>query len=89
MIGNWKKETLSEKPSELQLIASGIYMERKNIHEVYHEGDELQDGYTAWECDSRDISVSDYNLLKSFESIRVDEAIDNYTLQLIEEGVIS
>ena len=36
----WTEERCSEKPQELQLIASDTYIERKNIKEVKHPADE-------------------------------------------------
>lgn len=92
MVGNWKKEICAVQPDELQVIADGLYMERKNIHEVQHEPTEGMDAYISWESDSREISISDYNLIKALEDINVEdaveEAIDAYTLQLIEEGLL-
>jgi len=88
MVGNWKQETCAIQPDEIQIIADGIYMQRKNIREVVREAIEGQEGYTSWECDSREISVTDYNILKELENVQVDDAIDAYTMQLIEEGVL-
>lgn len=86
----WTEERCSDKPQELQLIAEGLYMERRNITEVTHEADEIAgtDAYTEWVCESREITVSEYEMLKSIEEIDTTEAIDTYTMQLIEEGVI-
>lgn len=84
---DWKKEISSQQLPELQVIAPEVYMERRNIHEeqVEMEGEEP---YTQWVSDSREITFSEYNMLKSIEEIDTTEAIDNYTLQLIEGGVI-
>lgn len=49
----WTKERCSEEPQELQLVADGIYIQRKNIEEVQHEATEGMEAYTDWECDSR------------------------------------
>jgi len=84
----WKKERCASKPDELQLIAPDLYMERKNIVEVEHEGVEGEDPYTDWECDSREITVSEYEMLKSIEGINTQDAIDAYTEQLIEGGIL-
>lgn len=88
MIGTWKKEICATQPVELQVIAPNLYMERKNIHKVEHEANEGQDAYISWESDSREISMSDYNLLNSLKETKIDDAIDAYTMQLIEEGVL-
>ena len=88
MIGTWKKECCAARPSELQLISSDTYMERKNIAEVEHPAEGGMDAYTDWECDSREIGTSEYWMLKSIEEIDTDKAIDDYTMQLIEEGLL-
>lgn len=44
--------------------------------------------YTDYECESREISVSEYEMIKSVEQINTDKAIEDYTLQLMEEGVL-
>lgn len=44
--------------------------------------------YTDYVCESREITVSEYEMLKSIEQISTDKAIDEYTMQLIEEGVL-
>lgn len=76
----------------MQLIASDTYIERKNIKEVKHPADETAGTeaytYTEWVCESREIGVSEYEMLKSIEAIDTTKAIDAYTLQLIEEGLL-
>lgn len=46
------------------------------------------EAYTDYECESREISVSEYEMIKSVEQINTDKAIEDYTLQLMEEGVL-
>ena len=77
----WTKERCSEEPQELQLVADGIY-------KVQHEATEGMEAYTDWECDSREITVSEYQMLESIKQINTDKAIDDYTAQLIEEGLL-
>ena len=86
----WTEERCAECPQELQVIADGIYMQRRNIEEVTHEADEAAgtEAWTEWVCESREISVSEYEMLKSIEEIDTAQAIDDYTMQLIEEGVL-
>ena len=74
----WTKERCSEEPQELQLVADGIYT-------YFTEG---MEAYTDWECDSREITVSEYQMLESIKQINTDKAIDDYTAQLIEEGLL-
>ena len=74
----WTKERCSEEPQELQLVADGIYIQRKNIEEVQHEATEGMEAYTDWECDSREITVSEYQMLESIKQINTDKAIDDY-----------
>lgn len=84
----WTKERCSEEPQELQLVADGIYIQGKNIEKVQHEATEGMEAYTDWECDSREITVSEYQMLESIKQINTDKAIDDYTAQLIEEGLL-
>ena len=72
----------SIKPDELQVIAPNTYMERKDIHE------EVIGGYTIWVSTSRKISFNEYYMLKAIAEITTDKAIDDYTIQLIEEGIL-
>lgn len=72
----------------MQLVAPNIYIERKNITAVEHEEVEGMEAFTDYECDSREITVDEYNMLKSIEKIDTTKAIDEYNLQLIEEGVL-
>ncbi|MFR8893704.1 MAG: hypothetical protein [Bacteriophage sp.] len=69
-------------------MADGIYIQRKNIEKVQHEATEGMEAYTDWECDSREITVSEYQMLESIKQINTDKAIDDYTAQLIEEGLL-
>ena len=78
----WTKERCSEEPQELQLVADGIYIQRKNIEKVQHEATEGMEAYT------REITVSEYQMLESIKQINTDKAIDDYTAQLIEEGLL-
>ena len=69
----WTKERCSEEPQELQLVADGIYIQRKNIEKVQHEATEGMEAYTDWECDSREITVSEYQMTKEQIAARVEK----------------
>lgn len=84
----WSKERCSEKPEELQLVAPDTYIERKDIVKVQHQETEDMPAYTDYECMSREISVSEYNMLMSITEINTNKAIDAYTEELIKEGII-
>lgn len=86
----WKQERCSEQPEELQDIGGGLYIERRNIRAEKHEADETLgiEEYTDFVCESREISVDEYNMFKSMEEIDTQAAIDDYTEQLIEEGLL-
>ena len=84
----WKEERCSTQPKELEVIADGVLMQRRNIEAVEHEATENMAAYTDYVCESREITVSEYEMLKSIEGINTDKAIEEYTLQLMEEGVI-
>lgn len=84
----WSKELCAEQPKELQIVAPDTYIQRRNIVAVEHEATDDMPAFTSYECESREISVSEYEMLKSIEEIDVTEAIDAYTLTLIEEGLL-
>lgn len=78
----FEEECGSAKPEELQVIAPNTFMERKDlIQKTVNE--EL-----IWFSTSRKIKFDEYYLLKSIEEINTDKAIDDYTMQLIEEGLL-
>lgn len=84
----WKEEHCSEQPSEKQIIAEGVLMERRNIRQVHHDEENGMAAYDEWVCECREISLADYQIIKSVEEINVNSAIDAYTEQLIEEGIL-
>lgn len=84
----WKKERCSSQPDEVQLVAPGTYIQRKDIHEVAHPATGNEPEFMDYECMSRELSVSEYQMLVSIEEIDTAKAIDEYTMQLIEEGVL-
>jgi len=84
----WSEERCAEQPKELELVAPGIYIQRRNIEAVEHAAVDDMPAFTDYVCESREISVSDYEMLKSIEEIDVSQAIDEYTLQLMEEGLL-
>jgi len=84
----WKAERCASAPSPLQIIAPGLYMERKNIQAVQHEAEAGMPAYTDYSCECREITVSEYEMLQSITEIDNSKAIDDYTMQLIEQGVL-
>jgi len=87
---DWTEERCSQQPEELQVIGDGLYMQRRNIEKVEHEADETAgaEAYTEYVCECREITESEYHMLQSIEDIDSNKAIDAYTQQLIEEGVL-
>ena len=85
---DWTKEICSQKPAELQSVSKDNFIERRNIVKVEHEETETTPAYTGWECESRFISKDEYHMLKSIEDISTQDAIDAYTEQLIEGGIL-
>ena len=85
---DWKKEISAHQPLPLEIVAPDTYIQRKDITTVEHEATDERDDYTDYECMSREIGFSEYNMLKSIEQISTDKAIEEYTLKLMEEGAI-
>ena len=88
MIREWTEERSTQEPDALQLVAPNIYIERRNIEAIEHEETEESPAYTDYKCESREISVDEYNMLKSIEQISTSKTIDDYTMMLLEEGVL-
>ena len=85
---NWEKEICSQQPLEIEQVSDDTLIQRKNITTVEHPEDGEKPSYTDYECESRFITTSEYNMLKSIEEINTEKAIDEYTMSLIESGVL-
>lgn len=76
----------------MQLIAPNLFIQRRNIAEQEHEEQDGQPAYTDYVCESREITESELSMLQSVEEIQTDKAvtaaIDEYTLQLMEGGLL-
>lgn len=73
---DWKVERCSEQPLKLQIIAPGLYMQRRNITEEHHEERDGMPAYTDWVCECREISVEEYH------QIVVDETLEGHTAKI-------
>lgn len=69
-------------------MAPNLYIQRRNIEQQEHEEKDGMAAYTDYVCESREITVSEYEMLKSIEAISTEKAIDEYTLQLMEGGLL-
>lgn len=85
---NWEVEHCATRPDELQVIGNGLLMERRNIEEVEHEATDSMPAYTDYVCECREITTAEYNLVKSINEHSDQEAIDNYTAELMEAGLL-
>lgn len=84
----WTEERSAQRPAELQLVAPNLYIQRRNIEQQEHEERDGMAAYTDYVCESREITESEYEMLKSIEEISTEKAIDEYTLQLMEGGLL-
>lgn len=69
-------------------MAPNLYIQRRNIEQQEHEERDGMAAYTDYVCESREITESEYEMLKSIEEISTENAIDEYTLQLMEGGIL-
>ena len=69
-------------------MAPNSYIQRRNIEQQEHEERDGMAAYTDYVCESREITESEYEMLKSIEEISTEKAIDEYTLQLMEGGLL-
>lgn len=88
----WKLEVCGQDmPQELELVSPDTYIQRDLIQLVTPEEDgERGEGAVGahYECYSRFITVAEYNQLNAIEQIETNQAIDEYTMALIEEGIL-
>lgn len=75
---NWTEERCANAPAELEIIGTNLYVQRRNI-------DETEEGYI---CESREVTFDEYNFFEEIKAINTDEAIEAYTMELIEEGIL-
>ena len=61
-------------------MAPNLYIQRRNIEQQEHEERDGMAAYTDYVCESREITES--------EEISTEKAIDEYTLQLMEGGLL-
>ena len=87
----------SDKPFEIDTQSSDTVYQRKNIRLVAASGTEGETDYKPkhWEYEERKLSRSEYTqyvvAMEQAEVINAhsdQEAIDNYTRELMDEGVI-
>lgn len=87
----------SDKPFEIDTQSSDTVYQRKNIRLVSASGTEGETDYKPehWEYEERKLSRSEYaQYVVAMEQAEVinshsdQEAIDNYTRELMDEGVI-
>ena len=74
-------------------MAPNIFIQRRNITEQHHVEKDGMEKFTDFVCESREITESELAMLQSFEEIQtekeVENAIDKYTAELIQEGVLA
>ena len=74
-------------------MAPNIFIQRRNITEQHHVEKDGMEKFTDFVCESREITESELAMLQSFEEIQtekeVENAIDQYTAELIQEGVLA
>lgn len=73
---DWKVEHCSSQPAELQTIAPGKYIQRRNIQEITHEAMDGMEAFTDWQCESREITVDEYH------QIIVDDTLEAHTASI-------
>ena len=73
----------------MQEIAPGLYMQRRDItSKVKPGGPDGMGGYSYYESQSRKITAAELAMLQSIKEIDTAKAIDAFTMELIEEGML-
>ena len=85
----WKEEHCSQQPAEVEAIADGFLLQRRNIRSVVHDADEDAgtEAYTEWVCESREITITEYQLQHKAEMAEMNEAIDDLTVSILMGGL--
>ena len=82
----WSKSYSKEKPLEAEKTVDGRYIIRRNIKEEVSG-----DGKKSYSCEECIVTNSEYLLIQRIDEIelkREADIVEEYTLQLIEEGVL-
>lgn len=82
----WSKSYSKEKPLEAEKTVDGRYIIRRNIKEEVSG-----DGEKSYSCEECIATNSEYLLIQRIDEIelkREADIVEEYTLQLIEEGVL-
>lgn len=86
----YKQSESKERPAEVEAIPGGRYLLRKNIKEVERTG---ADGTTTthFEYEEAIADSIEYGAIVAGEAVKLrqeQDIVDEYTLALIEEGVL-
>lgn len=80
----WVKSESNERPPEAEAVSNGRYILRRNIKEVKNH-----EGVTLYQYEERIITDLEYGVLDAVNTInlkRENEIIDDFVMQMIEEG---
>lgn len=83
---DWTREYCFRRPPEVEDVDKDSVIVRTDIVEEEVETPEGKE--KRWSCLSRIMTRSEHLMLEDIKNIDVSRAIDEYTLQLIEEGII-
>ena len=82
----WTKSESNDKPLDAEKVANGRYILRRNIEKVNNS-----EGSVSYKYEERIVSDLEYSVIDAIKAINVkreSEIIDEFVLQLIEEGDI-
>lgn len=83
---NWRTAQANEKPLIVEELSGDRYLVRRNITEK-----ENSEGNKYYEYEERIVTSIELTIIECFNNMEIKreaEIIDDYTMQLIEEGVI-
>lgn len=63
MTETWEPELCDDKPEEFTKTNHDTYIQRRDIRYVEYHSLDGSDGFKGYECLSREISTTEYNLL--------------------------
>lgn len=91
-MNGWREEHCFTVPDEYQELGGGRVMVRKNIRQASHEEAEGRPAFTEWVCECMEMDEGSYKAMVLAKEYKTEDdvvrAIDDYTQELIEGGVL-
>ena len=85
---DWRVTQSTEPFKELSIASPTTYIQAKDMHEIQLPSSVDGETFTAYEAMTRFLTKDEYHMLQSIEAIDSSKAVDAFTMELIEEGIL-